>query len=224
MADDEALVFDDLDMRMGQTIHLISSSKSGSAGNDCILLGAIPDESLILTAPSSGVFPSVSEGESVIIRSLQADGVVLFDSTVLFVTDVPMFMVYIDFPTNIQFKKIRNASRVHVSLPVLVSNLTTKANAAAVGKVCDISTTGAALEMSESVGGVGDNLSIKGKFKIGSIQRMLAIKGVIRSRKTKKNGAFVYGVEFHEGDEDDLIILFGFIFNAMAFGKIQKIR
>ncbi len=221
---EEKLEFDELEISIGQTVEVLPKSSEEKAFSDVLLLGAIPGEALIITAPASGIFPKMEEGEKVVMRVKLADGVAIFASSVLFISDVPMYMVYLDFPTDISFKRIRNASRVSVKLPVLVSNVSSPEFCGIAGQITDISTTGAGLALTEYAGENGDEINMKGKFSVGNIQRVLAIRAVIRATKKKTDALTIYGVEFLEDDENDLLVLFGFIFNAMAFGKIQNIR
>ncbi len=221
---EEQLEFEELDISIGQTVEVLPKKSGEKVFSDVVLLGAIPGEALIITAPASGVFPKMEEGEKVVMRVKLADGVAIFASSVLFISDVPMYMVYLDFPTDISFKRIRNASRVSVKLPVLVSNVSSPEFCGIAGQITDISTTGAGLALTEYAGENGDEINMKGKFSVGNIQRVLAIRGIIRATKKKTDTLTIYGVEFLEDDENDLLVLFGFIFNAMAFGKIQNIR
>ncbi|MFL0811596.1 MAG: flagellar brake protein [Agarilytica sp.] len=220
---DEKIQFDELALSMGQSVEILPSSTGEKEFSEVLVLGAIPGEAIILGAPASGVFPKLSEGEKIVFRAKMADGLALFASNVLFMNDVPLFMVYIDFPKSIQFKRIRNATRVSVKMPILVSNTDNPKYNTITGRIEDISTLGAGLILSEFAGGEGDILALKGKFTVGKIQRVLSIRAVARKVKKLSDDAVFYGVEFLEEDENDLLVLFGFIFNAMAFGKIQKI-
>ncbi|MFT5084072.1 MAG: hypothetical protein ACI9Y1_002124 [Lentisphaeria bacterium] len=217
-------IFEDLDIKMGQVVQIMPKHSSEKAFFDVVLVGAIPGESLIMTTSDSGVFPAISAGDAVIFRVMLSDALAVFSCVVLFISEVPMFMVYVDYPKDIKLKQVRKASRVNVSLPVLASNTTTGKQIGVAGRISDISTAGAGVELFEPLGSVNDEVVLKGKFIVGSIRRLLAIKGVIRMEKKKSDKCYVYGVEFREGAEEDLLVLFGFIFNAMTFGKIQKIR
>ncbi len=64
---------------------------------------------------------------------------------------------------------------------------------------------------------------MRGKFDVEGIQRTLLIRGVIRKETQKSADLFGHGFEFSKEDENGLFVLFGFMFNAMAFDKIQKI-
>lgn len=223
MSEEQILNFSELGVQMGQSLEILPRAEGVKTFSDCIILGMIPDQSLILSVPESGMFPDVQEGQDVVIRVFMDQGVALFNSTILYISDVPLYMVYLDFPSEIKFKRVRKAARVDVTLPVLASNPSNGASGIA-GKFIDISAGGAGLELYEDLGEVDDDVIIRGKFPVGNIQRLLSIKATIRFKKQKNSRAYVYGVEFNEGEEDDRLVLFGFIFNAMAFGNVQKIR
>lgn len=221
---EEQIDFSELNIAIGQSIEALPQSAGTKEFTEVLVIGGIPGEALIITATPDGIFPKMSEGETVIFKIALADGIALFTAQVLFISDVPAFMVYLDFPVKAKFRRIRNATRVKVTLPVLASNMDNKAMSGCAGRIKDISTTGAGLEMYEPLGEEGHRIVIKGKFNVGDIQRILSIDAVIRLKKQIDPKTIFYGIEFLESDENDLLVLFGFIFNAMSFGKIQKIR
>lgn len=223
-AESTLLNFAELGLGFGQKMVLMPDSGDRNNTFSCELIGRLGEESIIIGPPvASGILPRLSEGQRVIVRVKLAGGVALFPTTVLFVSDVPTIMVYLDYPRDIKFKQIRGAFRVNVVVPVLVHNRSSSHGGARTGKIVDISTTGARLEMFESLGAVGDDVEIKGKFRVGAIQRILSIEAVIRAKSGAGESAF-YGIEFHEGDEEKLLVLMGFTFHAMAFGHLQSIR
>lgn len=221
---DEKLQFDELDVSIGQIVEALPKSCVSKQFTDVMIIGAIPGEAVIISAPPSGVFPKIVEGEALVLRLKMASGVAIMATSVLFISEEPMYMVYLDYPKDVTFKRIRNAARVSVKLPVLVSNIETSEFSCVAGQIVDISTTGASLSLTEYVGAEGEQISMKGKFSVGGIQRILSLRAVIRATEKKSLEQTVYGIEFLADNENDLLVLFGFIFNAMAFGKIQKIR
>lgn len=221
---DEKLQFDELDVSIGQIVEALPKSCASKQFTDVMIIGAIPGEAIIISAPPSGVFPKLVEGEALVLRLKMASGVAIMATSVLFISEEPMYMVYLDYPKDVTFKRIRNAARVSVKLPVLVSNIETSEFSCVAGQIIDISTTGASLSLTEYVGAEGEQISMKGKFSVGGIQRILSLRAVIRGTEKKALDQTVYGIEFLADNENDLLVLFGFIFNAMAFGKIQKIR
>lgn len=216
---DEQRTFDELGLGMGQQLLLHPNPADKKLVFSSLLVGALPSEALIVTAPPDGVFPELSEGQKVVVRVFLEDGVALFPTTVLFVTDVPTLMVYLDMPKVVQFKRLRAAKRVVVAQPVLVSNLDNPAHIGVAGKLLDLSTGGGRLKMFDEVGAIDDRIEIKGKFNVHGITRLLNVTACIRKRERDE-----YGVQFIEQDEDKLIFLMGFIFNAMINGTVDTIR
>lgn len=223
MSNSEELSFEQLDIKFGEDLDLYTEPGNDQATFPCKFVGAIPDEAILVTAPPSGLFPRVTEGQNIVLKAKLPNGIALFQTAVLFLGDVPTIMAYLDYPGDIKFKQVRKAARVNVALPVLGSNLSGAGETVA-GKILDISTTGARIAMFGNLGQVGDTIALKGKFKVGQIQRTLALRAIIRAIIGSDGEATSYGVEFHGGDEDELLVLFGFIFNAMAFGEIQHIQ
>lgn len=222
MSNEDKVSFGDLNLKMGQIIQIHPSLGGTNERFDCLLVGCIPGEAVIVSAaPGAGVFPKVVEGQRVVIRVMSANGVALFPTTVLFISDVPTLMVFLDFPQAIKFKLVRNASRVDVALPVLVSSLSERTKNNIPGKILDISIGGAKALLDVDIGKVGEEISIKGKFKVGNIQRIVELSSTIRRKSPGKDQGWVYGVEFREAEEEKLLVLFGYIFNSMALGRVQ---
>lgn len=221
MNDPTMVEFGGLDLTFGQELFILPDSNDKKLIFECVLVGCIPNECIMVTAPSSGLFPKVVQGQRVLIRIKLPSGVALFPTTILFIGELPTLIVYCDYPRDIKFKLVR-AARVNVALPVLCNNLTMSNKSAVTGKIADISTTGARIDMFEPLGVPGNIIEMKGKFSVGGITRVVGIQSIIRAIIPSKDGAS-YGVEFFEKDEDKLIILMGFIFNAMTHGNTQLI-
>jgi hypothetical protein len=218
------LSFRELGLRFGQGMDLLPNPGDKDLVFPCELVGCLQEECLLIgPIGSDGVMPRMVEGQRVVMRVKLAGGIALFPTTVLFVSEIPVIMIYLDYPRDIKFKPVRGAFRVDVTLPVLAANLTDKRISGVAGKIVDISVSGARLEMFEELGGPGHDIEIKGKFQVGNIQRTLQISAVIRTRAAGE-GRFVYGVEFRHEDEDKQVVLLGFTFHAMVFGHIQNIR
>jgi len=218
------LKFDDLNLQLGQIIQIQPNPAQSKSRFDCVLVGCIPNEAIIITASTSEGLPSFESGEPVAIRIMGENGIAIFPTMVLYVTEMPVFLIYLDFPRAIQFKTVRNAARINVALPIQVKNLDRDDAQSVSGQVMDISVGGACLDLDEDMASKGDSVEILGKFQIGGLERDLFIHAVVRSKKTGEKIGFEYGVEFHENDEEKLLVLFGYIFNEMAFGKLKRIQ
>lgn len=220
---EEKLNFEDLNLSIGQHVEVLIQSAEDKTFSRVMVLGAIPNESVIITADESGIVPPIEEGHDLVFRMSQPDGIAVFLGRVLYITEDPLYMAFIDIPTEVTFKRIRKAPRVFTSIPILVSNLDNPEYTGIAGRLKDISTVGACLDLYEPLGQVGDRVNIKGKFSVGTIKRVTSVRALIRSEKPLGNG-LQYGVEFVEENENELITLFGFIFDAMSSGKIDNIR
>ncbi|WP_045860809.1 flagellar brake protein [Teredinibacter purpureus] len=224
MSDKQLLSFEQLNLKMGQVIQIHPNPGKSSDRFDCVLVGCLPGEAVIVTVPDSGHFPPLKEGHKVVIRVMSSNGVALFPTVVLHIADIPIYLVYLDFPRAIQFKLVRNASRVDVALPILISNPAQKSIRSEPGRITDISIGGAMVSVSENIGTMGDMIEIKGKFDVAGIKRTLGIQAVIRSKVDQTADTYQFGVQFDESDEDKLLVLFGYIFNAMAMGDPKNIE
>ena len=216
---DERIDFDALEITFGQQLLMHPDPSDKTMVFSCTLIGCLGGESLIIGPSADGVFPVLQEGQKVIIRVFLDSGVALFPTTVLYISDIPTDMIYLDYPSAIQFKRLRAAKRVVVAQPILVNNLDNKAYVGVAGKLLDVSTGGGRIQVFDDLGAVGDHIVIKGKFQVHGISRLLTVDARIRQKDKKE-----YGVQFVEQDEDKLIFLMGFIFNAMLTGTVDAIR
>lgn len=217
------LEFEELGLSIGQILQLHPQPNSKEK-YECMLVGGLPGEAVIITAPPDGEMPLLEEGQQIAIRVMLPNGVALFPTTVLFVAEVPVFLAYLDIPQAIKYKQVRRAERVNVALPILVSNKSREGIRGIVGKITDISTTGARIDLFDDVGEAGELIELKGKFEVAGVKRLVNVEAIVRSKPEITGEAVTYGVEFHEPDEDKLIVLFGFIFSAIASGKTQRVR
>ncbi|HMU66966.1 MAG TPA: PilZ domain-containing protein [Cellvibrionaceae bacterium] len=218
MSEPSMVSFSELELSFGYELFLIPDLNNKQQLFDCVLAGCIPEECLMVTAPASGMFPRVDCGQRVLVRIRLPSGVALFPTTILFISETPTLIVYLDYPRDIKFKRVR-AARVFVSLPVLMNSQSDEAVFGVAGKIVDVSTSGARIEATERLGNVGDIIEVKGKFQVGNMVRMLSIHCIIRAEKTPKT----YGVEFCEQNEEKLLVLLGFIYQSMAFNHAQAV-
>lgn len=217
------MTFEEMGLNYGKSMSLFCDPTDKNAEYECMLIGCLPGESVIIGPGASGVLPRLEEGQRVFVRAKLNSGVAIFPSIVLFVSEIPTIMVYLDFPEEIKFKRVRSALRVKTTLPVLGNNLDDTRFTTIAGKIVDISVVGAGLEMYEELGRPGQRIEIKGKFKLDFIQRMLTIPAVIRTCG-QRDGARLYGVQFDDVEEDVLLMLFGFTYHEMAFKQIDSVR
>jgi len=151
-----------------------------------------------------------------------ANGICLFPVTVESIVNLPLPMICLSYPPKVSFKEIRGATRVDVNLSIEAFNLNGFEEKHCQGRLGDVSTSGAKIELTEALVEVGEELVIRGEVNVASIQRQLNITTVVRSRierSTREQDSeypAVYGVEFSETDEDKLLLLYAYVYSEMA--------
>lgn len=216
--------FDKLKLSFCQEMDLLPNPGDKQLIFRCELIGCMINESLIIGPPAAtGMLPRLVEGQRVVVRVKLNCGIALFPTTVLFVSEIPTIMVFLDYPRDIKFKQIRSASRVDVALPIIGFNQDDPSFSTVVGKIIDISTVGARLKMFEPLGKPGQKIDIKGKFSVAGLDKTLNIAAIIRS-ESECDEQYLYGIEFCEDDPNKLLTLHAFTFQEIVFGTAQIIR
>ncbi|WP_045827045.1 flagellar brake protein [Teredinibacter turnerae] len=223
MTEETHLHFDQLNLKFGQRLQLLPNPAEPGERYESLLLGCLPGETVMITPPPDGEYPLLSEGQRVVIRVTTSGGVALFPSQILHIAEVPLYILYLDFPSAIKYRQVRVAARVNVSLPVLLSNLTSGQLGPIAGRASDISLGGAKVVFDQRVGDIGDEVELKGKFEIAQIKRILSVSAQIRTEKQTPQG-YEYGIQFFEQEEDKQLVLFGFIYSALAMSDANKLE
>ncbi len=219
MSESDARAFEELNLRFGQTLQLQTDPEAERL--DCVLLGCLPGETVILSF-TDGEVPVLEEGQQVFVRALTANGVAVFSTRVLFLSEMPLFQVYLDYPATVKYREVRNNTRVEVVLPVLASSLEDQSLSGIAGKVSDLSLGGAQVMLYEDIGEPGDSIQIKTKLRVAGIHRITVLEAIVR-RKRVVDGGWAYGLEFERTEEEELLIMFGFIYQMMVSGSAQTV-
>jgi c-di-GMP-binding flagellar brake protein YcgR len=222
MGQESLIEFDSLDLKMGQTIELFPNVKDLSVSVACQLIGSLEEQALIISnLPSADSFPALEEGQQIAIRVKSGNGIALFASLVLFISEVPALMIFIDLPEKVKFVQLRKASRINVALPILVSLKSGESKTA--GKMVDVSTGGAAILLEDAIADEGDLIQIKGKFLVADVAQIALFDAVVRRKTRDATGKYLFGIEFSEQEDQKKLVLFGYIFQAMALGDVQAV-
>ncbi len=218
--------FDDIKLHIGYPLQLQLAGEGGrSPRYPCRLLGAISGKYLLVSLPRTrkGAL-RLRNGQRLGIRLMVDDGIIFFSTSIESQVSTPHPIVYLDYPKRVKFTQIRAATRVDVNHPVTVVNLASLDNTQSSGRLVDVSIKGARLALDSAIGEVGDRLEISGRVPIGSLLRPLAVTGVIRSRLERSTRELedeqpaVYGVEFTETDEEQLLVLYAYVYAEIAAG------
>lgn len=212
--------FEDLKIPYGYAVQLQTGSNDASEQRlSCRVVGCVPGRTIMVTQPRNGRFRT---GQKLVARLMVANGICLFPVTIESTANHPLPMYCLSYPSSVSFKEIRGATRVDVSLPIEVKNLSALEDQQTMGQLGDVSTSGAKIELREAVVSVGDELELSGDVEVGSIQRNMKLTAVVRSRierSTKEMDSefpAVYGIEFIEKDEERLLMLYAYVYSEMA--------
>jgi len=216
--------FDELKLTAGFPVQLqVAASDGKPLRYSCKLIGYLPEHGILLTpARASGKLVRLVGGQKLVVRLMVANGMCLFSASVETLTTSPYPILHLSYPKNVSFKGVRNATRIDVRLPIKARNESDLEGVTLEGVVADISITGARMELTASIGSVGDEVNVSGRVNIGKLSCTLNIKAVIRSRIERSTREYddklpaVYGVEFIESDEDKLLVLYAYVYAAMS--------
>lgn len=212
--------FEDLKLGYGYPLQLQVQVEGQVQRATSKLVGCVSGQGLLIAPPRGKA--RLRSGQKVVVRIMVGNGICLFPALIQSVVTQPMPMMQLSYPKQVNFKEIRGATRVDVKVPIQAVNMSSLPERTSDGVIADISTSGARLEVADPVGDVGDELQLKGTVNVGPIQRELDIQGVIRSRverstrEIEENLPAVYGIEFTETDEDQLLLLYAFVYSELA--------
>lgn len=212
--------FDEVKLTPGYPLQLQTSSAGGQAKKiNCRYLGALPGKYVLLSPPAN---TRLRSGQKLVVKAMIANGIAMFPATVESMISSPDLMLCVSYPSSVNMKEIRGATRVSVELMVTAENKTALDVSLIEGRITDISLTGAKLELKDVIGEVGDELSLKAVMRIGSVEREFGVMASVRARidrSTKElEGPYpaVYGIEFGDLDEDSTLLLHAYVNGEMA--------
>ncbi|GAA5316285.1 MAG: hypothetical protein AseanaTS_14890 [Candidatus Pelagadaptatus aseana] len=211
--------FEELKLPYGYPVQLQAGSGTDAVKLSSRLLGCVPGKTLMVSVPKAS---RLRTGQKIIVRIMAANGICLFPAVLESTANMPLPMLCLSYPGSVQFKEIRGATRVDVGLAIQATNLSSLEEKSCDGKVSDISLSGAKIELREAIGEVGEELDLEMTVNIANLTRKLKIKTLIRSRierstrEQDEEFSAVYGVEFKENNEEQLLGLYAYIYSAMA--------
>ncbi|MEH6824452.1 MAG: flagellar brake protein [Motiliproteus sp.] len=223
----EQLRFDDLRLAVGERIRLETASPRGRFS--VRYLGAYSEHCLMVTLPIlNGAEKPIKEGTSITLRLIALNRACAFKTKLLKVQRVPVPMLFLDYPDAVEAVLVRKAPRVNSQLIVSVD----EADSGHFGSgwprqalCCDISLHGARIEASDQLGEVGDRLYITARVRVGEVDQVLLVEGLIRNLEEVEDGfsegfRMVHGLELVGMDEETQLILTGFVYQQMLREQI----
>lgn len=213
-----AQTFRDLKNNVGNTLQLQFPHSNKDERFYVKLIGVLENKSILITAPrADGGVLKTQERQEFIIRMMSGSSAHVFTSTAIFSTNHPYAHLHLTYPETLESITVRKAERVNCKLIVSVHALEESSGEGISASMHDISTAGSQLFSKESLGEVGDNISITTKFSVAGIDQHLLISGIIRRAiSTPTDDAeYEYGIEFNSIEDKDKLILTAFVYEQM---------
>ncbi len=185
-----------LALNMGQNLSL----KFDSLGIELesMLVGMIPDHSLIITTPAHFLVTAteIAAGQVIVVKFNHMEQLFLFRSKICRVLDRPQPLLFLEYPSVIHFHDIRKAERTAASFPCL---LKTGSGKEFNGVFRDISSSGALVNVAQKDNDAIPDIDIKQPItlccSLPELSEQLEITGLVKNFKKDAQGIQV-GVEF----------------------------
>lgn len=187
------------------------------------LIGFLEDKSIIITTPRmEGTTLKIPTDQRFIIRMISGSSAQGFTATALYSSTRPYPHLHLTYPKDLVSITVRKAERVNCKLIVTVHNEEVEGSTdqGVSASMQDISTAGSQIFTLEPIGTKGQTISINSKVKVGDMEQYLTITGIIRRviKPEKEGGKYEYGIEFVLLEDNDKLLLHGFVYEQMING------
>ncbi|MDH5472170.1 MAG: flagellar brake protein [Gammaproteobacteria bacterium] len=208
----------DFKAKLGDIVQLQYTTFSNRERLNAKVIGYAPNKSLILSAPvASGQAPFLQEKQKFIVRMVRGIQVFAFESEVIKYLTSPYAHVHLSQPKKIEAITVRNSRRVNTETVISVQPSTSDALPAP-ATMLNTSLTGALIKTDNPLGEIGDNLILSSEFAFHDFQKYLRLNAIIRNVIQPDNNAdaYRYGVEFQGLDDDQKLIIHGYVYNQIV--------
>ena len=185
-----------LALNMGQNLSLEFDSLEIDL--ESMLVGMIPDHSLIITTPSHFLVTSdeIATGQVIVVKFRYMEQLFLFRSKICRVLERPQHLLFLEYPSVIHFHDIRKAERTAASFPCLLKARNGKEFD---GVFRDISSTGALINVAKKDNDRLPDIDIKQPItlccSLPELSEQLEIAGIVQNFKKDGHGVQI-GAEF----------------------------
>lgn len=213
--------FDELKLLSGTRMKLVVAGASAPQGSlTCQYIGSHAPHALLVGLPENIPVATPRVGAKVGVSLASPTGIVTFSSSIRAIAFKPFALVHLEYPAIVQIRNVRSAVRVGVEVLAQVTNLYADDHLEMYpARILDISVSGMKLDAAVSLGDVGDELAVHVHLSLDDITREILLTGTIRSNGASQNradgGAYTYGIEFTQLDEDKRVLLYAFVFNMV---------
>lgn len=210
----------DLKQNIGNTLQLQFVPGNAEDRYYVKLIGYLEDKSILVTTPRmDGAALKILAEQQFLVRMISGNSAQGFSATALYSTNRPYPHLHLTYPKDLQSITVRKAERVNCKLIVTVQNEVAEYSLGE-GKSAsmeDISTAGSQLFTMEAIGDKGNTITINSKVSVAGIEQYLKISGIIRRvvEPEKEGDKFEYGIEFVLLEDNDKLVLHGFVYEQM---------
>lgn len=185
------------------------------------LIGYIKNVSILITAPLVRGQPLiVRDGELLEIRMLLGNVIHVFESLVSRICIDPVHYLHLAYPRDVKHQTLRKAPWAKVVIGVSIA---TAGSENEVGRIINLSTGGAQVEMPRSLCREGTRVTLNFTVTVDEITRQVSIPALIRKVHKLKPGTsslIECGVEFNELPDDVLVWLKCLVYERIAEGYL----
>ncbi|MFK5913170.1 MAG: flagellar brake protein [Woeseiaceae bacterium] len=211
----------DLKHNIGGTLQLQFTPGNADDRYYVKLIGYLEDKSLVVTTPRmDGSALKIQPDQKFIIRMISGNAAQGFTATAMHSTSRPYPHMHLTYPKDLQSITVRKAERVNCKLIVTVQNVQEERSMdeGVSASMEDISTAGSQLNTLKPLGEKGDTISIKSKISVAGMEQYLTISGIIRRvvEPEEEGQSFEYGIEFVLLEDNDKLLLHGFVYEQMT--------
>lgn len=221
-------------VKLGDLVQMQFIPEDGRDRLNAKVIGHSANRSLIISAPRvGGKLPILRENQHFIIRMLQGNKVYGFESEVLKYYTLPYPHLHLKHPVDVECIIVRSSRRVNTQHVVSIHLDTADDNDAPIsGNMINTSVSGTLLQATSELGKLDDTLELSVELTINEIKRYIRITGIIRNISTPQDriddldgdqgkidaddGTYRYGIEFLDVDEDDQLILHGYVYEQIV--------
>ncbi|EAR08356.1 flagellar brake protein [Reinekea blandensis] len=221
MTENKNTTFESLKLLPGQPLQLEFEGYDENRDRST-LVGYQRGRSVLVSTPTKqGVAMSIKAKTAVKVRLFvnQINGACAFQSTVQHVSVLPFPHLHLAWPEALVVGEVRKSIRakVHLICSAMVTIEDRRKTLSAV--LDDLSTNGARIHGQDLQVEEGDEMDLVFKIEVSSVERILHLKSVVRTRQfNQAKETWYYGLQFLDVDEADIITLHAYVLTQLHTG------
>jgi hypothetical protein len=216
MKKDSALRLSDLDLRIGQTVQLVTRKPQQTKYFTRLIGHAEPDFLMLRVPLENGWAVPLAEGQSLDVRVFCGVSLYEFETRLQTLLLNPRNFMLLSYPSIIRETRLRSHERVQCALPVRILQARGLTGAAISEgyQFQDLAGSGAALVGPQVLGEVGQSLQVEVDFDLtatGTHERLLIGADVQSVRPLRDSAGHItghlHGIRFHEIEPRILLLV-----------------